>query len=55
MEEKQLWQIFMQTGAVKDYLRYRDAVEAAAPPAQEGTTPDGTDGEGTDCPRTQYR
>ena len=55
MEHKQLWQIFMQTGAVEDYLRYRDAVNTAAAPKQEGTTPDGTDSKGTDRPRTQYR
>ena len=33
METERLWQAFAQTGNIDDYLRYRQAVNAA-PPAQ---------------------
>ncbi len=53
MDKKdEYWQIFAHTGRVEDYLRYAQAVRDAA---EVKETRDGTDGEGTDRPRTQYR
>lgn len=55
MDKQELWMVFKQTGRVEDYLRYRDAVQAAMPPKVEENTQHGADNHGTDRPRTQYR
>lgn len=52
-QKEQYWQIFAHTGRVEDYLRYAQAVRDAAEQPKE--TENGTDGERTDRPRTQYR
>lgn len=52
-QKEQWWQVFTHTGKVEDYLRYAQAVQQSAESKKE--TADGTDGEGTDRPRTQYR